>query len=280
MYRRLVTEYVVFNVLRRIVVFTFGIPIFFVLAVALALILFQYQLSPQDKWKFVQVFVLAGAFTGCFLGVLLGLHDDIRVFLNLYRAKRKSTKFFAGMDTHIINRYMQVSEDGTRQIRLTQDDAQLFEHYHCEILDPVRSLTLENYVYGKSKKISEAIWYYINPSNIPRQIAFLETSKISSNPAIHISCKWSETVENAETQLPSAQMLLIAEMRFGVYLFRFSEELYYAGDTWHQTMADAKMQAAYEYGIADDAWQVVPDDVSDMIEFFSDQKREIHNLGR
>src|SRR5690606_17290127 len=40
-------------------------------------------------------------------------------------------------------------------------------------------------------------------------------------------------------------------------LFRFTETGEYAGDTWHQSIEEAKAQAEFEYGLAGDAWQVV-----------------------
>ncbi|MCB8984952.1 MAG: hypothetical protein H6659_14065 [Ardenticatenaceae bacterium] len=270
MYRRLAIEYAIFNMLYRVVMFTLVALVIPLVGSVLVPMFFQYQLSPQAKWKFAQAFV----FIGFLLGVLLGLHEDIRVFSTLYRVKQKGAKFFSGMDSLIINRYVQVSKDGTRQIRLTRDDAQFFEHCHFEMLDPVQSLTIENYVYGKTKKINETIWGYINRGIVSRQMIFFNMPKVSDH-VDHISCKWSESMENAKTRLPSTQILLIVEMRLGVYLVRFSEELYYAGDTWHQTVSEAKMQAAYEYDVADSAWQIIPDDVVDMVKFFSDQKRKM-----
>jgi hypothetical protein len=270
MYRRLAIEYAIFNMLYRVVMFTLVALVIPLVGSVLVPMFFQYQLSPQAKWKFVQAFV----FIGFLLGVLLGLHEDIRVFSTLYRVKQKGAKFFSGMDSLIINRYVQISKDGTRQIRLTRDDAQFFEHCHFEMLDPVQSLTLKNYIFGKKKTINETIWVYVNRGSMSRQMAFLETPK-ASNHVDHISCNWPESKENAKKRLPSTQILLIVEMRFGVYLFRFSEELYYAGDTWHQTMAEAKLQVVYEYDVADNAWQIIPDDVVDMVKFFSDQKRKM-----
>lgn len=267
MFRRLGVEYAI-SILFRVIVFAFLFLLFSVAVVTFVPLFWEHQLPSQTKW----VVILALAFMGGVLGFLLGLFKDIRVFLTLIWVKQISTKFFTGVDTFAINHYVQSSKDRTRQIRLTRDDATFLEHYHFEILDPVQPLILENYVYGKSRKISETIWQYINPSSASRQIAFLETPAVS-NPVNHLSCKWSESVETAATKLPPAQILLLTEMSLGVYLFRFSEELYYAGDTWHQTIAEAKSQAIYEFGITDDVWQTVPDDVNNMVEFFADQKR-------
>ena len=40
-------------------------------------------------------------------------------------------------------------------------------------------------------------------------------------------------------------------------LYRYQDDGTFCGDTWHETFEDAKHQASYEYGIAEDAWQRV-----------------------
>jgi hypothetical protein len=40
-------------------------------------------------------------------------------------------------------------------------------------------------------------------------------------------------------------------------LYRYQDDGTFCGDTWHETFEDAKHQALYEYGIAEDAWQRV-----------------------
>ncbi len=46
-------------------------------------------------------------------------------------------------------------------------------------------------------------------------------------------------------------------------LYRYTAQGEFAGDTWHQTLEDAKAQAAAEYGEALSDWQDIPDGVSD-----------------
>jgi hypothetical protein len=268
MYRRLAIKHCIQR-LYQLALFIFAGSLIPIAGIMLA----PNQIPPHARGKFILAFAIVG-------GILifsLGLYEDVRIFSTLYRVSNKSKKFFAGKQTSLVNHHIQRSEDSARQIRLTRDDAEFFEHCHFEIIDPIRLLTLENYVYGKPGRINDSIWRYINRSNVLRQIVFLEASK-ASNQVSHISCKWSETAENAEMKLPPAYILLITEMHLGVYLFRFSDELYYAGDTWHQTVADAKNQAAYEYDVSDDAWQTVPGDVIDMIEYFSKQKRKLFSI--
>jgi len=72
---------------------------------------------------------------------------------------------------------------------------------------------------------------------------------------------------DAREQLPSAVVLLIEVKDDGVFLVRFSRERTFAGDTWHQSVADAKEQARYEFGEALSAWVSVPVDVEDAVAF-------------
>jgi hypothetical protein len=50
-------------------------------------------------------------------------------------------------------------------------------------------------------------------------------------------------------------------------LYRYTAHGDFGGDTWHETLDDAKRQAVLEYGDALGDWMPVPDDVSDMEEF-------------
>jgi hypothetical protein len=49
----------------------------------------------------------------------------------------------------------------------------------------------------------------------------------------------------------------------GAMLFRYSAYGEVGGDTWHPTAADARAQAAAEYGDALQPWEVVPPEVAD-----------------
>jgi hypothetical protein len=49
----------------------------------------------------------------------------------------------------------------------------------------------------------------------------------------------------------------------GAMLFRYTARGEFAGDTWHETVADAKAQAVYEYRDALGRWSEVPADVTD-----------------
>ena len=50
-------------------------------------------------------------------------------------------------------------------------------------------------------------------------------------------------------------------------LYRYTAQGDFGGDTWHETVDDAKNQAMFEYGDALGEWIAVPDDTSDTHEF-------------
>lgn len=39
-------------------------------------------------------------------------------------------------------------------------------------------------------------------------------------------------------------------------LYRYRDDGTFCGDTWHESLQDAKDQAAYEYGISELTWQI------------------------
>jgi hypothetical protein len=64
--------------------------------------------------------------------------------------------------------------------------------------------------------------------------------------------------------LPEADVVLLtASDDPGAMLFRYTAYGEVGGDTWHASIADAREQAAEEYGEALGPWEPVPDDVDD-----------------
>lgn len=57
--------------------------------------------------------------------------------------------------------------------------------------------------------------------------------------------------------------LLILRNASGVFLERLSPEGESVGDTWHQTVDEAKEQAAEEFGELLSPWTVVPEGIPD-----------------
>jgi len=60
---------------------------------------------------------------------------------------------------------------------------------------------------------------------------------------------------------PPTRYVLLQELDEGFFLFRFAEDGADAGDTWHESTADAMHQAEFEFGIGAGSWRPVPTDV-------------------
>ena len=50
-------------------------------------------------------------------------------------------------------------------------------------------------------------------------------------------------------------------------MFRYAADGTFAGDTWHESIADAYEQAEYEYQGVLSEWRTVPSSVEDTVEF-------------
>ena len=67
-----------------------------------------------------------------------------------------------------------------------------------------------------------------------------------------------------EKMLPLADVvLLLPDGESGAMLFRYTAHGELAGDTWHVSLAEARAQAAYEYGDALVPWIEVPEEIGD-----------------
>ena len=71
----------------------------------------------------------------------------------------------------------------------------------------------------------------------------------------------------SRSELPRPQLLIIEEQDDGIFLYRFTMDGGFGGDTWHATMEDAKHQASYEYGEAVGEWRVIPPEAKDSLEY-------------
>jgi hypothetical protein len=63
--------------------------------------------------------------------------------------------------------------------------------------------------------------------------------------------------------LPLADVLLVVDDGEGTMLFRYTAHGEFGGDTYHETLGAAYMQAREEYGDALGEWMDVPDEVTD-----------------
>src|SRR5688572_2036314 len=73
--------------------------------------------------------------------------------------------------------------------------------------------------------------------------------------------------DDSRQLMPPALFLLIDENTDGVLLVRHSESGAFCGDTWHESIEDAKHQADYEFGTAVGEWIPVPEEESDCFAF-------------
>jgi hypothetical protein len=67
--------------------------------------------------------------------------------------------------------------------------------------------------------------------------------------------------------MPVARVVVLESRPDGIFLDRFAESGEEAGDTWHQSIGDAKEQALAEYGESLGAWTEVPAAENDLITF-------------
>src|SRR4029077_1073348 len=69
------------------------------------------------------------------------------------------------------------------------------------------------------------------------------------------------------TLMGAPAFIIIEEGPEGVFLFRYDSKGECVGDTWHQTIEDAKDQAAYEYEGALGTWQDIAPEIKDTVAF-------------
>ncbi|MDE1152779.1 MAG: hypothetical protein PW788_09605 [Micavibrio sp.] len=72
---------------------------------------------------------------------------------------------------------------------------------------------------------------------------------------------------NTQKKLGPARFLTIEENEDGFFLYRFDDKGNCVGDTWHQSLNEAKEQADYEFEQTLKNWQDVPPDIQDASTF-------------
>lgn len=55
--------------------------------------------------------------------------------------------------------------------------------------------------------------------------------------------------------VPAARVRIQADKHGGWLLVRFSANGEFAGDTWHESVSDAKLQVEHEFGVTADQWK-------------------------
>ncbi len=84
-------------------------------------------------------------------------------------------------------------------------------------------------------------------------------------------------------RLPWPNVLIVEEDANdtkGFFLYRYTKDGTYCGDTWHMNLEDAKHQASSEYGESLGEWENIPTDVNDPKEYALQKAREDHHSGR
>jgi hypothetical protein len=67
--------------------------------------------------------------------------------------------------------------------------------------------------------------------------------------------------------MPPAQILVMIKDGDSVSVERYTEAGDFAGDTWHQTLDEAKHQIAFEFPGQILSWREVPPEIQDPVEF-------------
>ena len=72
------------------------------------------------------------------------------------------------------------------------------------------------------------------------------------------------TDNNNREQMPTASVLVIEDGSDGAFfLYRFSADGRFGGDTWHPNVEEAKEQAVFEFGELLSDWVSIPSDIKD-----------------
>lgn len=70
-----------------------------------------------------------------------------------------------------------------------------------------------------------------------------------------------------QVSLPLPDFLVIEETKEGFYLFRYTKAGDFGGDTWHQSLQDAKDQATFEFKDSLTNWREVPSHIEDLVAY-------------
>jgi hypothetical protein len=71
---------------------------------------------------------------------------------------------------------------------------------------------------------------------------------------------------DSRRELPLADVLIMEEKPEGVFLYRYTEQGQFGGDTWHQKVDDAVAQSEFEFGLSPDDWKPIPEGVEDGVQ--------------
>jgi hypothetical protein len=70
---------------------------------------------------------------------------------------------------------------------------------------------------------------------------------------------------DSRQELGPAYVLVIEESEEGTFLYRYDVDGRFVGDTWHETVDEAKDQAEHEYHLNILAWADLPSGITDAV---------------
>lgn len=87
-------------------------------------------------------------------------------------------------------------------------------------------------------------------------------------PTVHYLGPPPGLIEGAErVAMPDAAWVVMETNKDGVFLIRYNEDGEFAGDTWTPTRDLALSVAAEEYGLVEQDWIEVPENITDPVSF-------------
>jgi hypothetical protein len=99
-------------------------------------------------------------------------------------------------------------------------------------------------------------------------------AEVSGTKGFRTRHYWGMPSELAEStdgggqiDMPRAEVITIEPDASFFLLIRYLRNGDFAGDTWHQTLEEAKRQAEYEFGTSEADWVAVPEDQEDPVKF-------------
>lgn len=222
--------------------------------------------SPSDRVLIaILAFTLVGGVSQAVL-LSLGHHTRMRDL--------REVRAYLGEDFETINPRLFRSRDGTRQFRTTRSDLPKVKTYyaHFERLSSDGRLITESSsvrVQPREPGVDDLMGLGATLGKRTRLFALVSPGANATQRVAHLNGKPPTITGGSDRRrlLPVPRVLVIVERPDGVFLFRFTAEGRYAGDTWHRSVALAKDQAAHEYGTAPAQWSDIPAHVTDVVRF-------------
>lgn len=116
----------------------------------------------------------------------------------------------------------------------------------------------DEHVRDAAKRTLAAIEQSSGPIHALWMARILNDDATSQFDAITQRRAQAEAVRDKAAEFPRPEVVFIDDSKSGWFLFRYTYGGEFAGDTWHQSLEQAKDQASYEYGSSLGEWIAVP----------------------